>query len=397
MSEPIAVVLRNVATLRSLGYACIPCAFVSHAKHPMRHSRFAAAFLSYQNADNDQRRLTDVLLAFSNRQIHPPILFYATDPELLYISRNREQLAPAYQFLLPEAELVETLVDKSRFLALAARLDLPVPRTALLSAAGDAGPILEDLNFPCIVKPPTRDATWRRAFGEHKAVVIENRLALARVLEHLGPLTAELLVQEMIAGPESEIESYHVYVDPAGDIAAEFTGKKLRTYPISCGGSTALEISDAADTRELGRAITAKLPLRGCAKLDFKRGPDGRLYLLEINPRFTLWHELAAAAGLNMPAMLYSDVAGLPRPAVQPARVGATWCDPARDFMAARAMGLPFLDWLRWTSRCAVKAHCELDDPMPLVHAAGQLLWSNCRQALGGTGRAASGLAPRKA
>src|SRR5215470_19812901 len=40
--------------------------------------------------------------------------------------------------------------------------------------------------------------------------------------------------------------------------------------------------------------------LTGVAKPDFKRAPDGRLLLLEINPRFNLWHHLGAVAGVNL-------------------------------------------------------------------------------------------------
>jgi len=127
-------------------------------------------------------------------------------------------------------------------------------------------------------------------------------------------LGQDVLAQELVPGPETRIESYHVYVDRSGTIAGEFTGRKIRTLPATCGHSTALEISDAADVRAEGRALAEKLDLRGVAKFDFKRGPDGRLHLLEINPRFNLWHHLGAAAGVNLPAMVYADLTGLPRP-----------------------------------------------------------------------------------
>ena len=45
----------------------------------------------------------------------------------------------------------------------------------------------------------------------------------------------ELLAQELIPGPESRIESYHVYVDEQGAIVGEFTGQKIRTKPSAFG------------------------------------------------------------------------------------------------------------------------------------------------------------------
>jgi len=61
--------------------------------------------------------------------------------------------------------------------------------------------------------------------------------------------------------------------------------------------------------------------LTGVAKLDFKRDLQGNLRLLEINPRFNLWHHRGAIVGVNIPALGYADLTGLLRP--PPIRVKA--------------------------------------------------------------------------
>jgi len=122
----------------------------------------------------------------------------------------------------------------------------------------------------------------------------------------------------------------------------------------------------------LGRELVRRLGLRGVAKLDFKRAPDGQLYLLEVNPRFTLWHHLGARAGVNIPALVYADLAGLPRGRVLQARAGVRWCKPWDDVAAARAAGVPFLRWLPWALGCEAKRVVAWDDPMPFVRA---VLW----------------------
>ena len=43
-----------------------------------------------------------------------------------------------------------------------------------------------------------------------------------------------------------------------------------------------------------------RLGLKGLVKLDFKRADDETLHLLEVNPRFSLWHHLGAVAGVNL-------------------------------------------------------------------------------------------------
>jgi D-aspartate ligase len=147
-----------------------------------------------------------------------------------------------------------------------------------------------------------------------KALCAENIEALQAVWPQLRATGLTLLAQEFIPGSEAKIESYHCYVDAERRFAGEFTGKKIRTYPLSYGHTTALEITDAADVRRIGRDIVERLQLTGVAKLDFKRDPQGNLRLLEVNPRFNLWHHPAALAGVNIPALVYADLTGSPRP-----------------------------------------------------------------------------------
>ena len=131
-------------------------------------------------------------------------------------------------------------------------------------------------------------------------------------------------------------------------------------------------ITDSPEVTSLGRDLVRRLGLRGVAKFDFKRAPDGRLYLLEVNPRFTLWHHLGARAGVNIPALVYADLAGLPRAHVQTARAGVRWCKPWGDVAAAHAAGVPFLKWLPWALSCEAKRVVAWDDPMPFVRG---MLW----------------------
>jgi predicted ATP-grasp superfamily ATP-dependent carboligase len=113
-------------------------------------------------------------------------------------------------------------------------------------------------------------------------------------------------------------------------IVGEFTGRKIRTYPISYGYSTALIITKAEDVAAQGRKIVTKLGLRGVAKLDFKRDPTGKLWLLEVNPRFNLWHRLGADAGINIPALVFQDLTEQHRPDTCSAQEGATYCRGSR-------------------------------------------------------------------
>jgi predicted ATP-grasp superfamily ATP-dependent carboligase len=117
----------------------------------------------------------------------------------------------------------------------------------------------------------------------------------------------------------------------------------------------------------------ARLGLRGVAKLDFKRDQQGRLHLLEINPRFNLWHYPGARAGVNLPAMVYADLTGRPRQAARAAPGGVAWCDPLQDLRAAHAVGMSPLAWLRWARTCSAISGLARQDPMPFLRGK---LWT---------------------
>lgn len=364
----LACVLGDMDLVRPLGLAGIRCAVVGSPGGATAHSRFTERLIPWEGGNEDV--LVDRLLRFGAAQAEKPVLYMEEDAQLLMVSRHRDRLSSVFRFALADGDLVETLVDKGRFQVLAERLELPVPRTQRLSPQpGSEAPDL-DLRFPLIVKPLTRRPPWDEIEGLGKAIRLDGHDELRALWPRLIPVGIDLLAQELIPGPETRIESHHVYIDADGAVAGEFTGRKIRTYPVDYGHSTALTITDidgeGADVAALGREIAARIGLTGVAKFDFKRDPDGRLHLLEINPRFNLWHHLGAVAGVNLPAMVQADLTGRPRPAAAKARPGACWCHISKDRLAARDGGVPMVRWLSWVAGCEAKAITP-DDPMPFL------------------------------
>ncbi|HYG89057.1 MAG TPA: ATP-grasp domain-containing protein [Azospirillum sp.] len=378
----MACVMGSMNLVRPIGLAGVRCAVVTRPGNPTLYSRFTRTALYCDNFSEHTDSLVEDLVHFGQAQLEPPVLFFEEDPQLLLVSRYRDRLSKAFRFVIADAQLVESLVDKTRFQALAERLALPVPATRRLRPTAMPTPPDLDLRFPLIIKPATRDKVWKQIGEAGKARQVDSPAALRELWPYLIEAGQDLLAQEMIPGPESRIESYHVYVDRQGALVAEFTGRKIRTYPVAYGHTTALTITDEADVRILGRTLTDKLNLRGVAKFDFKRGPDGTLHLLEVNPRFNLWHLPGALAGVNLPALVYADLVGLPRPAVQSARAGVRWCHMLNDLAAARASGLPLSTWARWAFGCEAKSTMAWDDPMPFLQGVWHL-WSAKRAASG--------------
>jgi D-aspartate ligase len=362
-SSSLALVMGDIDLVRALGLAGITSAFVGENDAPARFSRHVEALLPW----GDDEELVASLLQFGREQSAPPVLYPQTDAALLLTSRRRDELASAYRFVLADRELVDQLVDKNRFQALAERLGLPVPRAQRLAVANGSGPPDLDLGFPLVVKPLVRTGDWSSLVSGGKALHVGGPEDWAAVWPRLAESQSEVVVQRLVPGPESAVESYHAYVDERGTVAGEFTGRKIRTFPARYGFSTAVEVVELPDVAALGREVLDALGLRGVAKADFKRDERGRLHLLEVNPRFNLWHHPAAVAGVNLPALVHADLTGGPRPPGRRATRQVTWCTPLTDLRAAYATGMSPLRWMRFARRCDAVSGLSRDDPLPFL------------------------------
>jgi predicted ATP-grasp superfamily ATP-dependent carboligase len=366
-----ACVMGDIDLVHALGRAGIPSVVAVPPGSPSRYSRFTRRALAWADPWDQPEQLVDRLVAHGAAQPAPPVLFYQDDAGLLLVSRYRRRLAHAFRFVVPDAGLVEDLVDKARFQTLAARAGLPVPPARMLFPAQEGPP--SDLDYPVMVKPLTRRTrSWDPVAGGGKAIRFGTPAGLRYAWPRLAGARIPLLAQAEIVGPERCIESYHVYVDRDGATVAAFTGRKVRTYPAAFGDSTALEITDQADVAAAGADVVRRIGLRGVAKLDFKRDAEGRLHLLEVNARFTLWNHPGALAGVNIPALVYGDLTGEPRPSALRVRPGVRWCRIWADRLAAREQGMPFLRWVIWALGSEAKRAIAWDDPMPLIRAG---LW----------------------
>lgn len=364
-SPTLAVVMGDVDLVRALGLGGISSACFGFPDDPARFSRHVRTTLPWIDHWQRQDELVAALLRFGRAQPEPPVLYPQTDAALLLASHHRDELATAFRFVLADDALVEQLVDKDRFQALAERCGLPVPRSYRLRAEEGGRPPVPEVAFPLIVKPVVRAGDWATVAQGGKALQVGNADEWAVIWPRLARLRCDVIVQQLVSGPESALESYHAYVDGRGEIAAEFTGRKIRTFPARFGFSTAVEVTDLPDVAELGREALASVGLRGVAKADFKRDENGRLHLLEINPRFNLWHHPAALAGVNLPAMVHADLTGAPRPPGRRATRRVAWCTPLTDLRAAYATGVSPLAWLRWARNCQAMSGLARDDPLP--------------------------------
>ena len=313
------------------------------------------------------------------------VLFPCTDGSVLRISRARERLAPWYHVLLPDAPVVEMLMDKSRFTAFAHENGLPVPRTAVLRRRSDAEGAAHDVRYPCVLKPTIKTPHWQRQ-TRAKAFKVTSADELLTLYDRASAWTDELMVQEWIVGGEENLYSCNAYFDADSRPVVTFVARKLRQWPPQTGTSClGEEVRNDEVLHETVR-LFGIVRFHGLAYLEMKRDErTGEQFIIEPNiGRPTGRSAIAEAGGVELLYAAYCDAIGAPLPAnlVQRYR-GAKWIYLRHDLQSAihywRRGELTLRDW--WRSVRGVKADAVLSwsDPVPFLADIGH----TARAALG--------------
>src|SRR5207245_547909 len=127
--------------------------------------------------------------------------------------------------------------------------------------------------------------------------------------------------------------------DVEGQPLVHFTKRKLRQYPVTFGWGCFHETAWEPEAAELGLRFFQGIGLRGLGNVEFKRDVrDGRLKLIECNPRLTAANELVRLAGHDFARLAYERAAGRDGPTMGSFREGLYFWYPFMDTRACLSL-----------------------------------------------------------
>lgn len=358
-----------------------PESLTLHSKYARNRHMIACPRLQPEQAIAD-------LITLGRRFTDRPMLTFDNEPMLLLASRHRQTLSSYYRLLLPDSELVEDLTCKLRFAAFAERVDLPVPRSMIPTSDTTVDEIAQQIGIPCVLKPSSHTGKYRDAVEEERGFVYKVLQAdtmdqLRQQYQKMRQYCDAFVVQQYIPGDDTTLYSVHAYLDRNGKSLGCFVGRKIRTCPKGCGGSTYLQLVDFPELAELGIKLLRQMNAVGPMKIDFKRDPQtNRWLILECNARFTLWNYLGAASGINLPMVALADLYEQPVTAATTYRTNVRWLAFGNDFRAFVREYRPEGDWTwaRWLwSLRSRKVHevFAWRDPKPSIICTARFVWQN--------------------
>jgi D-aspartate ligase len=297
------------------------------------------------------------------------LLIAAADGDVRFVAEAHERLSRTFSVLLPQWEALRWACDKALAYRRAAELGLAVPRIYRIASLADAAGA--DMQFPVVLKPSMRLA--RNRFTLAKAWRADDWAGFVeRYQDAVGLVGAHnIVVQELVPGGGESQFSYAGLWDHGRPVAG-FTARRSRQYPLEFSyTSTFVETVDAPEVAAASERFLASIGHHGLVEIEYKRDTrDGRLKLLDVNPRPWSWFSLAAAAGVDFGAAIVA-VAGKQNVPAMKARSGVGWMFAVRDVVAAlqgwRAGQLTPGQYFSSWGRTRALASFTWRDPLPAL------------------------------
>ena len=312
------------------------------------------------------------LLDLGRRQSMKPVLFQTTDQMVLTVAQHREELAQYFHIAeSTRPGIADVVTDKKSFYELCVKHGVVSPRTVFPENVEDALTVKSEFDFPVIIKP-IHGHLWRERLKGKKLLTAGTPDEFERIVRKFEDDIQELMIQELIPGPESNLWVGGLYFRQSdGEPGSIFTGRKLRQHPPGFGSASLADACQNDDVVEVSVNFLQEIGYRGVCGTEFKFDErDSQYKMVEVNPRQTLWFALIDAAGIPQNYYAYCDLAGLPLPNVGSLREGTKWILFEKDLITSIEYilrgKLGLFRWLGSYRNIRVHAVMSMSDRRPM-------------------------------
>lgn len=370
----------GLATVRALGRLGVPVIGIdTDLEQPSARTRYCIKVYSEDFLLGGPGLLDD-LVALGRRLGRPGVLFPSGDLNASLISEHREALADYFHYALPPKEVIRLFLNKGAFYQFAMERGFTIPRTYFSTANGDLRKIAAEIAYPCLIKPFQPNAAWRQTF-DTRLFLADSPEMLTALFECIYPLHQDLVIQEYMPGPDSEVYWGVSYLDEHGEPLAVWTGRKLRMYPRGFGTATLAESVHVRWVADEAVKILQAMGHRGYGVVEFKRDRrDGRFKITEATGGRTWFpHGLVTRSGINLPHIMYRHLLGEPVSKTTTFEEGIKWIHEERDLKTVSLYFLPekkltLASWLRSYRGKRTYAYAAWDDPQVVLAAVGRVV-----------------------
>lgn len=268
-------------------------------------SRFSQQYLQYPCPITEPVRMVQWLKEHTSRHRYDLVLPTTEVTSQLLLLHQAE--LPELQLAFPSFSTVMQLADKIELVKLARRLEVPAPESQIYENAREVK--LEDIAFPVVLKPARSQIYTGSGWIQTHVRVLQKPEDWHQYLKQDTYLhDSPFMLQSFVPGHGAGVFCLFNHGIPVQFFAHE----RLREKPPEGGVSVLSRSVPVNDTlRGYAERLLGNVGWHGVAMVEFRVGPDGQAYLMEVNTRFWGSLQLAIDSGVDFPKLLVERQLGL--------------------------------------------------------------------------------------
>jgi predicted ATP-grasp superfamily ATP-dependent carboligase len=333
----------------------------------------------------NEKKFLDFLIRFVDELEYKSVLLIASDNFLKVISRNRDKLKKYFFINLSDNIVIESIADKYKQYQLALKGDITFPITYFPKNLEEIHKIKDKIKYPAFLKPK-EVTSWRKIMGGGvKGFFLKNPDDLIEKYNYTFGKGLEVIVQEVIPGFDTNIFQYTAYVSQNGEFLLQFTFRKIHQNPIHFGVGSLVESVYYPDLMEIGQKFFKSINFRGVGAAEFKLDErDGKLKLIELNPRYWQQNALADKCGMNFPMVQYLESTQQNLKLIHDFKIGIKWVNSYLNFgsfLNYRRNGeISFIQWINSLKGKKIFSVFAWDDMLPTCYNLSKILIENLKK-----------------
>jgi predicted ATP-grasp superfamily ATP-dependent carboligase len=298
----------SLAVCRSLGKQGIEVYCGEEAAFaPCFFSKYCTDDFQYPSVTDQPEAFIDFMVE-KVKQLKPaegePYVLMPVHKETWLFAKHRARFEPHVSLPLTSYDNMERTHDKGRLADLARELGITIPDTKQFTSIDEVYRAIPGMRFPVFLKMRSAAA----GLGLRKCDTPEELTATFRQFVtgyELAP-SHYPLVQEFVPG-----EDYcYTTLYNRGRKVACMTYHNIRSFPRGTGAGALRETVELPEADAAASRLLTHLDWHGMAQLDFRKGDDGRVFLIELNPRFFGGLPQAIATNVDYPHLLFRVASG---------------------------------------------------------------------------------------
>jgi predicted ATP-grasp superfamily ATP-dependent carboligase len=294
---------------RGIDAVCFDC----NPSQPGFKSAHGRALLC-PDPDKNSSAWLDFMIALARKSEKKPVLIPSSDQFVSAIAKQSNSLKDWF-ILSPGIALQGLLAEKQTQYELASKHGFPMPRTRFVHSLDEVVEFAGEAIFPCLMKP-IHVREWRRLPSNHplfgkKVSIGRTRQDLIESYRLASAANPNGILQEIIKGRDTAKRVYLSCYDSEGKRIANAMFKEYRCDPMGFGPATITEPVVDPEVDEVCHRFLRSIGYVGICEIEMKwDSRDGRVKLIEANPRLSGGGDAAPYAGVDLCWIHYLDLIG---------------------------------------------------------------------------------------